>query len=141
MDSYRCPYKAESTTDRLRRSLDEVGGAAAMGISYSAVVELATSAAVIGMARLDGVMYGVRASLVMWVGHARPERGCGREATGALVAWGFDQLALRVILAEVFGSNPRIHFDARRPRLRREWHRGSRYAARPAVGHEVFAQS
>lgn len=98
--------KPEITIQRMRENLDQVAQETMMAQAYSAVIELATSGAVIGMVRLDSVVLGVRASLTVWVGHDQLERGCGLEAAREMVAWGFEKLALRTTVAEVFESNP-----------------------------------
>ena len=98
--------KTAITVQRMRENLDQVSVESMTSTAYSAVIEIAASSAVIGMVRLDGVLFGRSASLTVWVGHGQPERGCGREACKAMVDWGFEQLALKAIAAEVFGSNP-----------------------------------
>jgi RimJ/RimL family protein N-acetyltransferase len=94
-----------TSVDQMRATLKQVPVVAAVGVSYSAVIELAVSGTVIGMACLEGVHPSGTASLNVWVDQDRPERGCGREAARGMINWGFEELKLTRILADVVGSN------------------------------------
>jgi len=94
-----------TSVDQMRAILKEVPVVAAVGVGYSAVIELAASGTVIGMACLEGVHRSGTASLNVWVDQDRPERGCGREAAREMIDWAFEELKLTTILADVVGSN------------------------------------
>jgi len=97
--------KTELTVDAMRASLEEVPAKAESAVEYSAVIEIAATGAVIGMVRLESVHPTGTASLTVWIGHDQRERGCGMEACREMVRWGFEELQLETLFADVIGTN------------------------------------
>jgi hypothetical protein len=86
----------------MHATLKQVAVVAAVGVGYSAVIELAVPGTVIGMVCLEAVHASGTASLDVWVD--RPG-DYDREASSEMIRWGFEELKLVSVLADVVGAN------------------------------------